>query len=93
MTILGNTGERGGGVIEHSGKFSLGFAWLISKWRCIQGSCRGWCETQRFLMSSASVSPRGKIKSSFEKLKNDTNFEYEAFRKTDDTMRLAMKLF
>lgn len=80
-------------VIEQSGKFSLGSAWVISKWRPLQGSLRGWCEIQsEILMLSASVSARGE-KSTFEEAENDTNFEYEAFRKTDNTMGFTMKPF
>jgi len=32
---------------------------------------------------AASVSPKGKNKSTFEEGKNDTDFAYEPFRKTD----------
>lgn len=79
-------------VIEQSGRFSFRSAWVISEW-CLEGSHRGCYEIQsEILISSASVSPKGKNKSTFgeekkkstfEEGKNETNFVYEPFRKTD----------
>lgn len=72
--------QAGSSGKKWSGQFSVGLDFkglgVISKWRRSQGSWRGWCETQsEILMSSASISPRRKNKTTFGEAENDTSIQ------------------
>lgn len=89
MTELGNIGEAGGDWWKEV---------VCSVWglilRCL-GNFRVEMSTRQLasgagvklrenLMSSASISPRRKNKTTFGEAENGTNFEHEAFRKRDN---------